>query len=137
MKNNIFKILAGVVGIYHVILGLSALLLPAESMTKITGAILGVVPVADEQFLLVAKFAGVYVLVFGLFTLMLASNPVKHRSLAYPILALFGIRLVNKVLLFGSIAVMYEISTARNIISVLLVALFFFGLLLTMPKKNN
>jgi len=137
MKNRIFKILAGIVGVYHIMLGVSALVLPAELMTKVIGAALGVVPVIDEQFLITAKFAGVYVLVFGLFSLMLASNPLKHRSLVYPILTLFGIRFINKILLFGSIAAMYDISTTRNVISVLLVALFFFGLLLTMPKKNN
>ncbi|MBP9749175.1 MAG: hypothetical protein KBD21_00320 [Candidatus Pacebacteria bacterium] len=135
MKNNIFKLLAGVVGIYHVILGVSALVLPTDVMTKVVSTILGVVPVADEQFLLIAKYTGAYVFIFGILALLLASNPHKHRSLIYPILFLFGIRMIDRVLFFGSIAAI-STSTAQIWFGTISIAFFFFGLLLTIPKKD-
>jgi len=132
----LFKTFTGIVGIYHVLLGLSGLLLPHELFAKVAALILGVRSEMDTTFQLVAKFASVYVLVFGITTLILMMNPLKYRVLALPVLVLFGVRLVNKTVFYNSIAEAFNVSPGQNIFALGCLVVFFFGILFTLPKKD-
>lgn len=129
-----FKILASIVGIYHIILGISALVLPVGVMSSMIELFLGFSPSITDQFTLVSKFTGVYVLAFGLVALLLAGDPEKHALFITPVLLLFAIRLVNKVVLFNEIGAELDVPTARNVLAVAFVAVFFAGLLWTAPR---
>ena len=135
MKERAFKVFASVVGIYHIILGVSALVLPEGMMSSMVQLFLGFNPSVTDEFVLVAKFTGVYVLAFGIVVLLIARDPVRHALFIGPVLLLFAIRLINKVILFDDIGAQLDVPTARNVLAVAFVAVFFFGLLLTAPPK--
>lgn len=137
MKMTLFKVFVGVAGLYHVLLGLSGLLMPIEMFADVSGLILGLRPQVDPQFHMAAKFAATYVLAFGVLLLVLFKDPVKYRLLAVPVLTLFGVRLINKLVFFGSISQAFDVPFARNLFAVAIVAVFFFGILLTLPKAEQ
>ncbi len=137
MKLMLFKTLTGIAGLYHIVLGFSALLLPIETFANISKLILGLQPEVDLQFQLATKFASAYVLTFGVLLLILFKEPIKYRVLAIPVLLLFGIRLINKLVYFGTVGQSFDVSAPRNIVAVAFVAIFFFGILLTLPKRDR
>ena len=137
MKDKLFKIFTGIAGVYHIILGVAGLILPADMFVKVSSLILGFSPNVDNQFQFIVKFSSAYILVFGIMLLLLAANPIKNRALVIPALVLFGIRLINKIVFFSSIASSFEIANSRNIFSIVAILFFFLGILLTMPKKES
>ena len=137
MRTKLFKILTAVAGIYHIILGVATLVFPATLMQKTIGTIMGISPIIDDQFLLVAKFAGVYALAFGAILLILTHNPNKYKILTYPVLGVFGIRLINKLVFMGTISSLYNVSMGRSLYAIISIAVFFFGILLTAPWKEK
>lgn len=137
MKMTLFKVFVGIAGLYHVFLGLCGLLMPIEMFADISGLILGLRPEIGPQFQMATKFASTYVLVFGVLLLVLFKDPIKYRLLAMPVLTLFGVRLINKLVFFGSIGQAFDVSFARNLFAVAIVAVFFFGILLTLPKAER
>lgn len=134
-KRKVFKALASIVGIYHIVLGLAALALPVSALASAIDLFLGFQPSMTDQFVLVSKFTGVYVLAFGLFVLLIARDPEKYRLFIAPVLLLFGIRLLNKLILFNEIGAQLAVPPARNVLAVAFVAIFFFGMLLSAPAK--
>ena len=136
MKNNIFRIVTGIAGIYHVLLAVIGLLFPIETMVKAVTIALGVTLNIDPQLTFISKFVSVYMLAFGIILLILAANPVKYRVLAFPVLALFGIRLLNRLIFFGAVISTFGMTSSRNLIGTALIFLFFIVILLTMPKKQ-
>ena len=137
MKNNIFRIVTGIAGAYHVLLGVIGLLFPIETMVKAVTIILGVTLDVDPQLTFISKYVSVYILAFGIMLLILAANPTKYRVLALPALALFGIRLLNRIVFFGAITSTLGTTSARNIMGTGFIFLFFIAILLTMPKKQS
>lgn len=137
MKITIFRSFTGVIGVYHVLLGLAALLLPTQTFINISGWILGLRPQADAQFQLIASFSAAYIISFGIMMLLLTANPVKFRILAIPALTLFGIRFINKVVLFNTIGDQFNVSPGRNIFATACIAVLFFGILFTLPKEHD
>lgn len=137
MKMTLFKAFAGVAGLYHILLGLCGLLMPLEMFANVSQLVLGLRPEVDPQFQMAAKFASTYVLVFGVMLLILFKDPLKYRVLAVPVLTLFGVRLLNKLVFFGAIGESFEVPFGRNVFAVVCVAVFFFGILLTLPKAER
>lgn len=137
MKITLFKIFTGIAGLYHLVLGLAGLVLPAHAFSKISSIILGMTPKIDAQLQLVIKFSATYVLVFGVMLTLLAINPVKNRILTIPALTLFGIRLINKIVFFSAIGAAFEIPFARNLFAVASLFFFFTAILLTIPPKSS
>lgn len=137
MKNNIFKIVTGIAGAYHVLLAAIALLLPIEITSKAFTLALGVNIATTPQLEFIGKFTGVYMLAFGLMLLILAFNPIKYRSFAYPALALFGIRFLNRIIFFNALTSTLGMTASRNLIGSALIFVFFISILLTLPKKQS
>lgn len=137
MRNNIFRGVTGIAGAYHVLLGAIGLLLPIEAMVKAVTIFMGVTLQIDPQLTFVSKFVSVYMLAFGIFLLILAANPIKYRALAFPTLALFGIRFLNRLVFFGLISSTLGMTASRNIIGTIIIFLFFIVMFLTMPKKQS
>ncbi len=136
MKNSIFKISTGLVGVYHVILGAIALLLPVEITAQAFQTILGISLNIDAQLLFIGKFVGVYMLVFGIMLILVASNPVKYRVFAWPAIVLFGIRLINRIFFFTALTTTLGMSPSRNIIGTIFILIFFVVMWVSMPKKG-
>lgn len=137
MKNNIFKIVTGIAGVYHILLGAIGLLFPIEITSKAFGVALGVNIAATPQLGFIGKFIAVYMVAFGIMLLILAFNAVKYRVLAYPALAVFGIRFLNRVFFFSLLSTTFGMTWQRNFIGSALILLFFVAIFLTMPKKQS
>ena len=136
MKNNIFKIVTGIAGVYHVLLAAIGLLFPIEITSKAFTFALGVNIAATPQLEFIGKFVAVYMLAFGIILLILAFNPAKYRALTFAGLAVFGIRFINRVFFFGMLSTTFGMTASRNLIGSGLIFLFFIVMLLTMPKKQ-
>lgn len=132
---RVFVVLASIVGIYHVILGVAALVLPVGMMSSMVELFLGFSPSITDQFVLVSKFTGVYVLAFGVVVLLIARDPERYSLFITPVLLLFAIRLIDKLVFFNEIGAELDVPPVRNVLAVVFVAVFFFGLLLTAPPK--
>lgn len=137
MKETIFKATTATAGVYHIILAFVGLFLSAELTAKAADIALGVTLKGDSQLMLVARFAAAYMLAFGLMLLFLASNPRKFRTLAFAAVVLFGIRFLNRILLFNLVSATFGMSATRNIIGTAIIFVFFALILLTMPKKSE
>lgn len=135
MKTAFFKSLSGLIGIYHVILGVIGLILPIETVVKAFGVTLGVTLEINNQLTYIAKFTSAYIFVFGLAALILASNPIKYRSFAGPIAALFGIRFISRIVFFTALTSTFGMSAMRNIIGSALILFCCLGIWLARPSK--
>ena len=136
MKERIFKIVTGVVGVYNVALGGLVLILPVETVVSVVEAMKGYSLEVTSQLPLIIKFTSAYLLAFGIMMLLLSSNPRKYRVFALPALAVFGTRFVINVLFLDSIAP-DRTGGSINVLSLGLLLFFFFSILLTMPKNRT
>jgi hypothetical protein len=136
-KSTIFRSAAAVVGAYHVLLGLLGLFGPGDLLADGAKLALGVEVEPDGQVLLATRFAGSYLLAFGVMMLILASRPQKYRALVIPALLLFGVRVVVRLVSFDSLSEAMGVSTTRNIVGIVLLLLFFTVLLVTRPRATT
>lgn len=137
MKPTLFRAVTAVAGVYHVVLALIALLLPAETTVAAFAFALGVEVTVTPELALIAKFIGVYMLAFGGMLLVLASDPRRHRRLAWVALLLFGVRFLNRILYFDLLNATFGMTAARNTIGTALLLFFFVGILWTMPRRSS
>ena len=135
MKERIFKIVTGIVGAYHLALGVVGLTLPVETIAEVVKAVLGFVLKITPQLPVILKFSSVYLLAFGGMMLLLFSNPQKYRLFALPALALFGIRFVINIVYFDVISP--DRTDFASFRSLGLLAFFFLAILFTMPKASD
>ena len=136
MKERIFKIVTGVVGVYNVALGGLVLILPVEKVVSVVEAMKGYSLEVTSQLPLILKFTSAYLLAFGGMMLLLSSNPRKYRLFALPALAVFGTRFVINLLFLDSIAP-DRTGESINFLSLGLLLFFFLSILLTMPKSST
>ena len=134
MKDRIFKIVTGIVGIYNVALGGLALMLPIENVISLVEAMKGYSLEATSQLPLILKFTSAYLLAFGAMMLLLSSNPQKYRLFALPALVLFGTSFLNNILLLDEITP-YRSGNITGV-TLTLILFFFLSILFTMPKKQ-
>lgn len=137
MKNTIFKATTGIAGLYHVLLAAIGLLFPIEITAKAFTVALGISVSITPELTFIAKFVSVYMLAFGIMLLIVAYNPIKYRAFAWPALALFGARFLNRVIFFGLLSTTFGMTASRNLIGSALILFFFVAIWLTMPKKQS
>jgi hypothetical protein len=135
MKERIFKIVTGIVGAYHLALGVVGLTLPVETIAEVVKAVFGFVLKITPQLPVILKFSSVYLIAFGGMMLLLFSNPQKYRLFALPALALFGIRFVINIVYFDVISP--DRTDFASFRSLGLLAFFFLAILFTMPKASD
>ena len=135
MKERIFKIVTGIVGAYHLALGVVGLTLPVETIAEVVKAVFGFVLKITPQLPVILKFSSVYLIAFGGMMLLLFSNPQKYRLFALPALALFGIRFVINIVYFDVISP--DRTDFASFRSLGLLAFFFLAILCTMPKASD
>ena len=135
IKERIFKIVTGIVGAYHLALGVVGLTLPVETIAEVVKAVFGFVLKITPQLPVILKFSSVYLIAFGGMMLLLFSNPQKYRLFALPALALFGIRFVINIVYFDVISP--DRTDFASFRSLGLLAFFFLAILFTMPKASD
>ncbi len=131
----LFRILTGIAAVYHLLLAIAGLLFPPATLARVIELVMGVAPALDGDMLLAIKFASAYVLAFGIGLALLSWKPVHYRPLLPCVLVLFGVRLINRIVVFSTLAEQYEVSFARNAFGVVALLVLFTGILLTSGKK--
>jgi len=137
MRMTLFRITTGVAAVYHLVLGLALLVLPAEALGGITRLFLGMDLEVDGQMAMIGKFIAAYLLAFGLMLGLLCLRPVKLRALVMPVLVLFGIRLANKLVFMGQIEEMFGVARGRSVFALLCIALLFGIIAWTRPMRGE
>lgn len=137
VKNTLFKTVTCVAGLYHVLLGIIGSLFPVEITAKAFKVALGISINVTPEIIFISKFISVYMLAFGIMLLIVASNPIKYRVFAWPALALFGARFLNRVIFFSLLSSTFGMTASRNFIGSVLILFFFIAIWLTMPKKQS
>ena len=135
MKERIFKIIAGVVGVYHVTLGALGLILPIENVISVVEVMKGYTLEKSSQLLPILKFTSSYLLAFGVMMLLLSRNPQKYRVFALPALILFGTSFLNNILMLDENAP--HRSGSITGVTLTLILFFFLSILFTMPKRRT
>ena len=135
MSNKIFSVFTGIAGAYHILLAAAGFMLPSDMVARVINIAFGVPLDVDPELLLAVRFSSVYMLAFGVMLLILALNPVRYRALAFPALILFGLRFVNRLLYFNTMTAS-GMPVSRNVIGIILISLFFAGILVFLPKKQ-
>jgi hypothetical protein len=90
------RVVAGIIAAYHLVIGL-ALLLSGELALKLARLAAGLKIEGSPQMGIVGEIFGCYVLAFGLMMVFVAVDPVKNRSLISAGIALFALRLIQRV----------------------------------------
>ena len=125
VKTILFRLTAGIAGVYHLLLGAAFLVLPAEKLSGTAKGFLGVGIEFDAKLAMVGKFASAYILAFGVMLMLLCWKPVKLRALVIPVLLLFGVRLVNKLVFLTSIEGTFGVDRGRSLFAIASLALIF------------
>ncbi len=136
MKNSIFRIVAGSAAAYHILLAAAGLLCPADTIEKVVAVAFGVALEVGPQLGLIIKFVSAYLLAFGVMLLLLSLNPVKYRALALPALVLFGLRFVNRLVLFSALT-SAGMTVSRNVTGTGFILFYFVAILVWFRKKDD
>ena len=136
MKDQIFKISVAIVGFYHFALGVVGLVCPVETVTRIAAITFGLSLDVTPQLPLILKFTSVYLLVFGIMVIVFSIDGIKYRIFAIPVLSLFVIRLINRLVFFNEL-ISAGVSPTRNLIGIGFILIFFLVILLTLPKEKQ
>jgi hypothetical protein len=135
--HNFFRILTGFIATYHLLLGICGIFLDAARMGFIVQLTYGVVPSLDPQFIYMTKFISVYFLVVAALAFFITVNPVKYAKLAWILIGLFIVRIIDRLVFFDALTQAFGITMAHNIITLIPITLLAIGLIAFMPKATT
>ena len=136
MKATLFRIVTGTAAAYHIVLAVAGVFSPPEIAAQIIRSAFGVELEVTPLIASVVRFAAVYMLAFGGMLLLLAWKPCEYRLLRIPVLGLFALRFVNRLIFFGTFTSL-GLSFSRNVVGMGLILLFFVAILTLQPKSNG
>ena len=128
---RIFRFLAGFASVYHFALGLIGTFASTETVLWVVNRVYGVNPTVDAQFIYLTKFIAAYMIVFAIAMAILAWKPMEYRNLVWLPIALFTIRVIERLVFFDLLQDAFNTDMARNLqiiipIAIMAVALFYF-----------
>jgi hypothetical protein len=129
------KVLAGFIGIYHILLGLIGSVsgeLGAQAARAIFDARVDLTP----QFSYLVKYLGAYTIAFGVMMLLVAWNPVKYKLFIYVGILLIAIRITQRLIFASQLESAFGISQGRNLLNTAIIALLALGLYLFRPRET-
>jgi len=126
-------ILLGLIGIYHLGLGILPFL-PTAFTTRLLLAIFGMVFEVTPQMHYLGQLFGIYALLFGLMALVAAGDPYRHRSLVNLVLVLYCLRILNRVLFIFTFMPAFQTTPFRGWLEVVLLAAFGLAVVLLRPR---
>jgi hypothetical protein len=138
MKNNlIFKIVAWFTGGYQLALGITGVFASKELAASVIYKAFGATVEMTPQVFYLVKFCSAYVVAFGVAMILLATNPVKYKSIMWVAITLFSIRIIERLifteLLNSSFGIPLATELTTSGILVVIIAL----LLIFQPKNNK
>lgn len=137
MKPTWFRLTTGIAAVYHLVLGAALLVLPASALGGITRVFLGTELEIDARMEMVGKFSAAYLLAFGVMLALLCLKPRPLRVLVLPALALFGIRLANKLVFVTTIEETFGVSRGRSLFAIASLALIFVVMAWSRPTGDE
>lgn len=135
-KTKIFRVVAGFVGIYHIVLGAVATF-GGSSLVGLVAKLYNISPTLDSQFLYLAKFIAAYGIAFGVMMAMVAYNPQKYYMLAWGAIVLFAVRIFDRLFYFDLLKEAFDPTMGQNLITVFTIGILGLALFIYMPKKSG
>lgn len=117
------KILLWIVAVYHILLGILGIF-AKETAVLIANSFFNFnLTLTDEMLWIINPFSA-YLLFFGVFMAVVASDPKKYKKLVYAGVGLFALRVVQRVifLFYAPASLIYNVDPLRNVIAMAVVA---------------
>jgi len=134
-KHQGIRLLAGFMGVYHILMGILGIV---SGATAAWGAhvLWHANVVVDPQFSYLAKFLGAYVVAFGVMMLFIAKDPIRYGALVYAAIVVAVLRIAERLIFAGELKSAFGIGMDRTIITVVVVVALNLGLLLLKPRES-
>ncbi len=123
-----FRIIAGVICLYHVALGI-VLNCPGDVIQWAVSNCMGATKLPDASSLFVAKMLGAYMIFFGLGMGLVAWNPIKNRSILTIGALLVIFRSIHRIIQADLLMESLGISTQSNWTTIIILIIFSVALL--------
>ncbi len=107
-----YRILAGFVGVYHIMLGL-LMLFSGEMAIKAAKSMAGMTIIGSPALGIMGEILACYIIAFGLMMGLAAWNPIKNRSLITIGLVLFVLRLLQRIVFADKTMEVFQIPSTR------------------------
>ncbi|HEY4515312.1 MAG TPA: hypothetical protein VJJ22_04160 [Candidatus Paceibacterota bacterium] len=134
---KLFRFIAWFASIYHVVLGLLGTFGNSSFVVSLVNKVYGItVNIDPDLFMSFARFAGSYMIAFGLMMGLIAKNPIKYRRFAWVGVALIIIRLFDRIVFFKALQSTLNISLVNSLPTIIVISLMAIGLVVCMPKDN-
>ena len=122
-SNSFLKGLLWFVGVYHIILGLLGIFAKDLAATLAKLFFNFNLTLTDQMYWIINPFAA-YLLIFGVFMILAAKDPVKYKNVIYVGIALFAIRVIQRIFFFftASEGLINSSDPIRFLIAIIIVA---------------
>jgi len=135
-KTKIFKGVAWFASVYHALLGLGGLFGSSAFIQQVVKGVYGINLTLTSEVIFLIKFTSVYMLAFAVAMAIMALNPVRHGCLIWVAAALFGTRILYKIIFFQDIQTTFG-GAATGEITTLVVITAMLGLLFWSRPKGQ
>jgi len=135
-RHTAIKMLAGFMGIYHILMGTLGIVSGSWAAWGAHTLWHANVTV-DPQFTYLAKFLGAYVFAFGVMLLFIAKDPVRYGALVYPAVIVAVLRIGERLVFAGELKSAFGIGMDRTIGTIIVVGVLNLGLLMLKPKETH
>ena len=134
-----YRMLAGFVGVYHIMLGI-LMLFSGELAIKAAKSMAGMTIIGSPVLGIMGEILACYIIAFGLMMGLAAWNPIKNRSLITIGLVLFVLRLLQRIVFADKTMEVFQIPSTRYwaafvIVLIISVILGFFRIMIYKETK--
>ncbi len=131
------KILLWIAAVYHILLGLLGVF-AKETAVFIANSFFNFNLTLNDEMLWIINPFSAYLLFFGVFMAVAATDPKKYRNIIYAGVGLFALRIVQRIIFLVSapVALVYSVDPLRNIIAIAVVAVMGIWMYVLARKLN-
>jgi hypothetical protein len=129
------RVVLAMICIYHVGLGLAAFVSDAMAVS-LARSIFGLNLDMTPQLSYIVQLLGVYAIVFGLITGLMAVDPLRYPLMLNVVVVLYVLRVLNKFLSMGQFEQAFGASMTRVWTDVVLLAAFGTAVLVLRPRQQ-
>lgn len=135
---KVFRFLAWFVSIYHVLLGVAATFGNTDFVISVASRVYNITLNVDPTvFITFARFVGSYMIAFGLMMALVALKPYEYRHMAWVAVALFGLRIFDRLVFFSVLQQAFHVTVSDNLMTVVPIGLIALGLIIFRPKASQ
>ena len=135
-KNTALKVILAIISVYHVGLGVIAFF-PFELVASIVNSVFGMQFTESGQIIYLGHLFGIYTIIFGLLIAVAAVNPMKYRSIINVAVALYALRLLNRIMFSSTLTNDFSVATPYLVLEVVLLLFFGISLYTLRPRSDN